>query len=217
MKNNESEIKLIPAIKAGMTLDDLTTELRKRKRTYLAHRFDKLFESIMSTATGRFDEDDLIELRNLIYGKKKAQQQVQNQQELASQLPNYLTYDQKLHIYEEENVTPAKELAIKYKVNEQQIRRAQRGEFNRQKQRPRHDTSNYGPLTLEQKRHIRDHRANEPAAELAREYQTNYGNIKVAQQGKFKDTQPINYRSIISNIPEEILKSYIQEKYNVEI
>jgi hypothetical protein len=44
----------------------------------------------------------------------------------------------------------------------------------------------YGPLTYEEKVHIRDNRQHESATVLANEYNTSTANIRNAQHGKFK-------------------------------
>lgn len=70
----------------------------------------------------------------------------------------------------------------------QNVRLAQRGQFVEQRKRQA-PTTKPRPLTLSEKMHIRDHRAHEPTADLAREYNTRYQYVQAAQLGEFKEKQ----------------------------
>ena len=99
-----------------------------------------------------------------------------------------LTYDEQVHIQTHCATHNTKMLAKEYNTHYNNIYRAQRGEFPRPHAlRKVLVKREFGPLNLLDKREIRDHRSEEPAVILAKEYNTNYGNVTRAQQGLFKD------------------------------
>ena len=208
-EDNKKTSVLTPKLVEEYEFLDLVKHLQRSKRELPSKKFDSLFAKVIKWNNGIHDEH---ELREKLYGKKLAKQQNQS---AISTVRTTLTTTQKLRIHEEERHTSPRELAQRYSISLQQARRIQRGEFARPKAtEPLYD--DYGPLTLEQKIHIRDHRSTEPTAELAKEYQTNYGNVKLAQQGKFKEPQSHrpNYKSILDSIPEEEIRRYLEEKDN---
>lgn len=102
-----------------------------------------------------------------------------------------LTYKEQLHIRDNCKEHNTRDLANKYNTHYNNIYRAQRGQFSQpaasklpESKRP------FGPLSLYDKREIRDHRSDENINDLVIEYNTHYQNVKLAQQGKFKDAKP---------------------------
>lgn len=103
-----------------------------------------------------------------------------------------LNYEEKCEIRDNFQLKNAMDLARRYNTHYNNILRAQKGHFAipaAVKQAAA--TRPFGPLTLDEKRFIRDNRSTESAANLAMEYNTHQGNIKLAQEGRFKDLKPV--------------------------
>lgn len=105
-----------------------------------------------------------------------------------------LSYEEQRHIRDNHPDGNTRALSEEYNTHYNSVYRAQRGEF------PEHHATRakrlqnkhrpFGPLTYEEKVDIRDNRTDENATQLAKEYNTNYGNITNAQRGQFKSRQP---------------------------
>ncbi len=102
-----------------------------------------------------------------------------------------LTYKEQVEIRDTASTADVAHLAQHFNTHPSNVRRAQRGEFPEhhaiKARREQSKSRPYGPLSYTEKVDIRDNRADEPAVQLAKEYNTNYGNIAHAQRGMFKD------------------------------
>lgn len=100
-----------------------------------------------------------------------------------------LTVEEKIYIRDNEAGEPTSYLASKYNTAYINVQRAQTGQFATPQAPQQHSHSRpFGPLTIEEKRDIRDNRQDEPTSQLALEYNTHTSNIHVAKKGMFTDT-----------------------------
>jgi hypothetical protein len=141
-----------------------------------------MFDTIARNFTrDRYTAD---ELRHLVHGKEQL---------LTPCTPNTikgpLSTAQKIEIHTYHQEQKPTLLARHYKTSYQNICLAQRNEFSRPKQ-PDNPTRPYGPLTVEEKEHIRDNHADDRPSHLARTYNTSMSNIIVAQRGTFTGRGP---------------------------
>ncbi len=102
-----------------------------------------------------------------------------------------LTYDEQVDVRDSKATHNTTMLAVQYNTHYNNVYRAQRGEFPKPHAlRKAPSKRPFGPLSLQDKREIRDHRSEEAPSVLAKEYNTNHGNVTRAQQGLFKDNTP---------------------------
>lgn len=101
-----------------------------------------------------------------------------------------LTYSEKELICNTRQGDSPSGMAREYNTSVNNIRNALAGKYSPplSMTTPVHSRP-YGPLSLEEKRDIRDNRHNEPTASLGREYNTSDSNVRLAQQGTFKDPE----------------------------
>lgn len=100
-----------------------------------------------------------------------------------------LSYDEQCHIRDSRQHERTVDLVREYNTGRHNIDNAKSGRFSEpaQQKLAQHNRGKWGPLTLEQKMHIRDNLTDVKASTLALEYQTSAANIRIAQRGDFKD------------------------------
>ncbi len=100
-----------------------------------------------------------------------------------------LSYQEQCDIRDNKQEHRTADLAREYNTGRHNIDNAKSGRFSEppQQTQANRNRGKWGPLTLEQKIHIRDNLNDVRASTLAHEYQTSAANIRIAQRGDFKD------------------------------
>lgn len=122
---------------------------------------------------------------------------------IANPITGPLSYKQKVVIRDHLQHIPPNVIAAFVLTNPQNVRLAKAGQFTNphvhntsaQPTGPADPDRPHGPLTQDEKIHIRDHRQHDVRAYLAIEYSTSVANIRLAQQGQFTEKQqppPLN-------------------------
>jgi hypothetical protein len=143
----------------------------------------KMFDNIAKVYTkGRYTAEDL---RQLVHGTAPRLHPC-----TANQVMGPLDKYQKEEILQYHIAEPPTLLARHYKTSYQNVRLAQQGKFTRLPRQPVATDRPFGPLSIEEKEHIRDNCAHERPCDLANIYNTSMSNIVVAQQGRFVGRKP---------------------------